>query len=290
VQFSPDGTRLAIGAWDGAVSVWSVKDGAFVREQKHATGYGTRSLQWTADGTTLAFCPGLLTETRYGAGLLDMRTGQPQRIPTRDTTQAVAISRDGRRLAAVSFSELLLWERQDGGEFLLKTTLPFADVHPSLKFSPDGQQLAILCESMTPQGSGLQIWDLRQNPPTMRSIPDGISASIRGQSLDWSPDGNKLVGRASRDMRVWDVLTDPARVVSLGPLPDYVRFSPDGQHILASGDRSVSVFGTLGLHPFHTWQFPGSVLDVTYHPSGEFVAVANGNGTVYVLRVLEAAR
>jgi hypothetical protein len=65
-----------------------------------------------------------------------------------------------------------------------------------------------------------------------------------------------------------------------------VVIRPDGEQLaVLTLAPSLVLVGTLTLYPEHTWELPGRVVDASYHPGGEYLATANANGTVYILRV-----
>jgi WD40 repeat protein len=241
----------------------------------------------------LAFRPGGYLPEQQSVGLLDVERRRIQWIPAQGPSESVAISRDGKRLAARISAEIVLWERTEGSDgFRRQRAIPFDETHSNLAFSPDGERLAVSFIPKLTVGPRLHLWDLRNDPPTRTDLggfPPGMPA---GQPLDWSHDGTRLLtGGPENSLTVWNVAGPQPRIEFTAAPTAYMRFSADGQRVVAT-DRAtyVTIRGTMGLHPFHTWQFPGEVMDVAYHPSREFVATVNSNGTVYILRVPESAR
>jgi len=54
VAFSPDGTALAVGAWDGYLTIWDVGTQQRIGQPVRVSKNGVRPLAWSPDGRTLA--------------------------------------------------------------------------------------------------------------------------------------------------------------------------------------------------------------------------------------------
>ena len=61
---------------------------------------------------------------------------------------------------------------------------------------------------------------------------------------------------------------------------------PDGKTAASVDDRDrVTVWDTTTMQKRWEWRAPGRVLAVALSPDGEHLATANGNGTLYLLRL-----
>lgn len=149
--------------------------------------------------------------------------------------RAVAVSRDGRSIAAATADDQLLL--LDAQLHVVQTLTAASRDILSLRFSPDGKQLAA--------GTWFKLlfWDLVTGQQTVRDT-EHFGAII---SIDYTPDGENLVslGRISdSSLRLTDVATGQVRS-RMAPLPLcgwMVRVSPDGRYIAAgseSGDVDV---------------------------------------------------
>jgi WD40 repeat protein len=99
VAWSPDGTRLVTGSFDGTARVWDTRSGACVLILSGHTS-AARRVAWSPDGKRLA------TGSYDGtAKLWDATTGELQLTLSSgpSAVHQVAFSPDGKRLAATSW-------------------------------------------------------------------------------------------------------------------------------------------------------------------------------------------
>ena len=149
LQFSPDGTRLAVA---GAIGIW-IYDVHMGKELDLFTGHTSpvRSVCFSPDGMTLA--SGSRDET---IRLWDVATGRHLNTLTEhtDSVDSVCFSPDGMTLASGTRDETIrLWDAITGRH--LNTLTGHTDSVGSVCFSPDGKTLA----SGTRDGTIL-LWDM----------------------------------------------------------------------------------------------------------------------------------
>ena len=103
------------------------------------------------------------------------------------TVQAVAISKDGRRLAAGDWNgDIRVWQQQAGGYTVVSEFhLEPAGRVSALAFSPDGARLAIGWDNAS---TAVQVRDLASGSPMRLNVADGLKV----QTLAFSPSGDKL--------------------------------------------------------------------------------------------------
>jgi WD40 repeat protein len=154
--------------------------------------------------------------------------------------QAVALSPDGKRVAASTFFRepgggpqpwtVRVWEVADGKQTLEVT--PFSTLFVgAVAFSPDGTRLAAVAGSRG-QTSQVLAWDARSGEEVGRwTGPEGM-----GTGVAFSPDGRRLAAVVSEmtrpgELLLCDLASGESR--SLGNGAGGVTFSPDGTRLAA---------------------------------------------------------
>ena len=204
IQYSPDGTRFAVGT---SIGVW-IHDATTYRELSLISDPAnpfTVTFAFSEDSRTLA--------TVHSGGdlhLWDVATGDRRNTLTGHTAfvRIVVFSPDGTALASASDDDTIrLWDVATG---TLQHTLtePTSNIY-HLRFSPDGRTLA--------SGSGgdaVRLWDVSTGE-LRHTWPEDITRKVDG--ITFSRDGNTLVGMggspvlADSKVRLWDVGTGELR-------------------------------------------------------------------------------
>jgi WD40 repeat protein/serine/threonine protein kinase len=191
--------------------------------------------------------------------------------------QAVAVSRDGQRLASASLDKTVrVWDAQTGRQVQVLAGHTSA-VH-SVAFSPDGKRLASASLDRT-----VRLWDAETGRPDR--VLKGHTSGVR--SVAFSPDGRQLASASNdKTVRIWDTQTGrPVRVLKghtnwVGS----VAFSPDGQR-LATGsyDTRARVWDVSTGKPALVLKgHIGNVMSVAFSPDGKRLATASVDRTVQV--------
>ena len=270
LAYNRNGQLLATGGFHGEVRVWHMPDGAALVSLP-GDHDAVRGIAWIDDNTLVtATEDGILSawdlrahQTAHSvtiaplSALIHVPNTQYLIVAHRDAhlreyaypnlakvadhqlsapLRAIAVSRDGRTIAAATADDqVLLLDTQ----LRVTQTLTPAPRHVlSLRFSPDGKQLAA--------GTWFKIllWDLVTGQQTVRDT-EHFGAII---SIDYTPDGKDMVslGRISdSSLRLTDATT--GQVLSrMAPLPLcgwMVGVSPDGHYAAASSESGdVDVF------------------------------------------------
>ena len=275
VAFHPSGSMLASRGWHATLRLWDTKTGRQIIARQ---SYWGPELFFSRDGHRLAgeFDRGVARVLEFAPG--DCRSFVTQPFDATTSYAAVAIDREGRRLAGSSPSGVCLWD-VPSGTYLGK--VPSGDLPvKSLEFEPSGSLIVSNPWTLRwrirpdPKGGG------RIGPPEFlspyRSI-DRFSMSHDGSVIavpnyedgavvfdaaepaglrylfphedvriaGISPDGRTVVTSTHRvldGLRLWDAQT--GRLIHDFPeLPRHVChgavFSPDGRWILALGDEGI---------------------------------------------------
>jgi WD40 repeat protein/transcriptional regulator with XRE-family HTH domain len=319
LAFSPNGTILASGAFDGSLRLWDVTRQRLVGAPVRDRTYRCYSTAFNPDGTTIA-CGDVGSIAFWnvrrhrvdGPPLLTQGDGVPSLAFSRDGTMLASGGNDGtietwdvrRRIAAApssdaSSSVFSLQFSPDGAllaDGSLDGTVQIWDAAhlrllgpqpgrsasrvDTVAFEPSGAMLAI--------GSAdgvIRLWDVKQGrwaePPLA-----GNAGSV--SSVAFSPDGKMLASGTSEGViQLWD----PAHSQSLGPtMPaktagvDGIAFSRDGK-LLASGndDGSIRLWNTASHAPIGPPLIADSgsrVQSVAFSPIGGLLAAGYDNGAI----------
>jgi len=140
----------------------------------------------------------------------------------------------------------------------------------SVAISPDGRSLAAGGE-----GFAIKVWNLLDHPPGHEIILKGHSDAVR--MLSFSPDGRRLLSAAfglDRTARVWD-LDESSELLKIGGLRNTpsitAAFSPDGQFVLAGGERNLSLWKVADRSMQRQFEEPsmGMIFAVCFCPDGK---------------------
>lgn len=199
-EFSPDGTKLAVGTTDQfAVEMWSVETAVL---EKTLSGFTTAAPVYAA--TFSADGKFLIWYARASVQVMHIASGQlGPALSHEDFVSGLALAPDDRLLAAGVAAQIgedytpiiQLWD-SNAGQAVGRLVSP-QGVPVSLSFSPDGRLLAA--------GAAREVilWDVQNQREVtrLRGFNDALNAAV------FSPDGKTLATSASDGtVRLWQVL------------------------------------------------------------------------------------
>ncbi len=267
VAFSPDGTRLAVGAPAG-VRVLDSISGQDLLTIPAGTGAFVFSPDWARLVTISEGTEARVWDARTGQVLLTL-SGHTQRLAD------AAFSPDGKHLATASFDQTArVWDITPDHEVM---TLPHSD--RAVAFSPDGAQLA----SGGTDGS-VHLWSAATGEE-LRAL-SGHSDSVWG--VAFSQDGRRLATASADTMaKVWDVATGMAQLDLLGHtgLVRDIAYSPDGSRIAtASFDQTAKTWdAATGQELLSLAGHAGLVTGVAFSPDGRRLATSGSQDASVVI-------
>jgi len=281
VSFSPDGRRLAayIASVPHQVRVWRLDDGALVGSldlQEAGTTIYPTSLAFSADGEQLY--AGYYNRWR-GHTILAWR-------PESESAGRKAFQFDPGFGWQANLVRLIIAPAHDLVVFALfgkvevhRLSQPqrlFAvEASPeevrSAALSPDGRRLAIAFT-----GPKLQLWDLPAGK-LLRELP--ISGKVFAAHLEFSPDGQRLIGALDNNVYIWSLDRAEAApdVVALERNVEITnaQFSPDPAVIhvlLADGLRNVRIANGTAVRAIG--EYLGRLHGIAFSADGRWLAGA----------------
>jgi WD40 repeat protein len=237
--WSPDDKLLAMGNFDGSVSLFDAATGGEVRQLK-AQGGNVAGVAFSPDGKHLAS-----GGNDGGLRLWDPTTGEELRVLNKPSGaggftaqfEALAFSPDGKLLATAGDYQhpLILWDVTTGK--LLQRINDLRGNTRALAFSPNGKFVAT-----AGLDRGVRLWGVASGKE-LRSF-DGNGGLVH--TLMFSPDGKLLfTAGADNTVRVWDLAAASERFPATGHtgVITGLLFMPDGKRLVTGGaDGSLRVW------------------------------------------------
>ncbi len=292
IQFSPDGTQLAVGS---DVGVW-LYDVATGEEMSLFLG-GCRSLAFSPDGRFLANS-GYATDVRK-VQLWEIATGREVLFPdVYDYASALRFSADGKTLVSVG----------SGGQFIISLNIETKEM--TSKFFKRGEssdmfdEIGVYAITDDKVASGrrdgkIELWDIAAYKAlfTLRGHADlplqPLDQPLRRRrrfenevlTVAFSPDGTRLAsGSTDKTVRLWNT-TNADEWMTLRKHTGWTNvlaFSPDGK-MLASGstDKTVQLWDTATGESLRTLtDHPSGITALAFAPDGNTLASGSADGMI----------
>jgi WD40 repeat protein len=281
------------------------------------------ALAWSSDGAVIALEPeGKLWLWHWdGQGFKDSPTWSVKSEPNESRQCKLAFTQDARTLGVVLESSVHVFDmtvRPPSVKFAFTQGI----ARPSLAFSPTSKEFAVAAAGLPPQVFGIRAGRpkrLQQLPvewedfAEMVFAPDGKAIAIQTRSdgfclwdlaakkkrwsvnekrlaetLSFSPNGQSLaIGRSNGVAELWEVASGKLRATwkaSDGGRIRSIAFSPDGKRLATLAYNEITVWAW-GQKQWSVRLPAISQAGVVWGPDSRHFAVANANGTVYILRV-----
>ena len=292
IQFSPDGTQLAVG---GGIGVW-LYDVSTGKEISLFPGI-CRSLAFSPDGRFL------VNGGDDATTLWEVTTGR--KVTLHDPLPATSVlwfSKDSKTLVTLNESgDTIYWIDTDTGKRNVKKIENRLYSHPREVYALTHDKVAIAEKSGI-----LELWNAKSGKkvsiltgPAERLQAEGVNGIgfNRVISLAFSPDGTRLAsGKLDRTVRLWDTTgnNEPILLQKQSLSPDLLRstqefvdgpnvllFSPDGKTLACGEGQNVKLWDITTGELITTFRgHTGLVDNLAFSPDGSILASASGDGAV----------
>jgi WD40 repeat protein len=228
---------------------------------------------------------------------------------TKDNYASAALNRDGSRLVIGAGSTLELWTFEGARSRKVAEAMNRNQaVTLQIAFAND---TLLITRSDGSAGPRVRLWDIQPAAITLRAeLPE-----VNIWQFALSPDGHTLATGGNHVMRCWDLRTSPPQETPpFANRPDTyaeatgirsigaVAFSPDGRTLAANTFRtplpdsklppnspefgySIDLIDVATGETKRRLAYPGPVRNIQFTPDGRHLVTANGNSTIYVVRL-----
>jgi len=186
------------------------------------------------------------------------------------------LSPDNRRLAAVDWYTIVVWDTQSGKEIM--RFVAHQDLITKLAFSPDGKVLA-----SSGDDGRVKLWSM-ESPKKLGAFYGHYGHDEGVSVLTFGPDGGRVAIAWGREISILDTTTkvelcafdkqeSPIRCAAFDPSGKYLAAGSDGGTITVWYAQTGTKFATLKGHT-------GSVACIAFSPNGSRIASGGADRTV----------
>ena len=280
MQFSPDGSKLAVGS---NIGVW-LYDAKTGKELTLFPGI-CESIAFSPDGRFLANGGGDFFHFRgrkweTGPELWEIKTGRKISFPIISSpSAAIHYSEDGKTLVSSNRSERTISTLDIETK---KKTVTYME-RPKWFFSPEPHALTNDKLAVGGQDGTLELWDTTTGKKLSTLGESGFNKHVF--SLAFSPNGTLLAsGSEDATVRLWDTISNN-ELMTLRKHTGWVNvlaFSSGGK-MLASGstDKTVQLWDTNTGKPLDTFiGFINGITALTFSTDGDTLACGSADGSI----------
>ncbi len=281
MQFSPDGSQLAVGS---NIGVW-LYDAKTGNEIDLFPGI-CESVAFSPDGRFLVngggdfFAHFRGRNWKKGPELWEIKTGRKISFPIISSpSAAIHYSEDGKTLISSNRSERTISTLDIETK---KKTVTYIEKHKGV-FSPEPHALTNHKLAVGGQDGTFELWDTTTGKKLSTLGESGFNKHVF--SLAFSPNGTLLAsGSEDATVRLWDTISNN-ELMTLRKHTGWVNvlaFSPDGK-MLASGstDKTVQLWDTNTGKPLDTFTgFINGITALTFSTDGTTLASGSADGSI----------
>ncbi|KAJ6235271.1 wd40 repeat protein [Anaeramoeba flamelloides] len=282
LDWSPDGQYLAIGYFNGEISITSSNGNLLFQLCKHnGPIFG---LRWNSNGKYL-----LSGSIDKKVIVWDIETQKPKDIYLHHKGIIMDLDWKDDRIFATCSEDKTISICNVGNPQPIKLFTAHSQCVTCIRWSPNGKFLASCSDD-----SIIKIWDL-QKEKTILELKEHENEIL---SLEWSntgpgtnyPNSKLLLGTSSLDLsvKIWDIETGRSKYTlrkHLEPVEN-ISFSPNGKMLATvSLDSWVHIWDQKKGRILKSFQAPKPLLAVDWNKSGDKLAVTSKDGIVYILQL-----